>query len=330
MSSRPYLLPSRQLQASTMQAHSYHTFYSNLCGAMLLLGLTYGCANNPPKIASQADSLLTTPQTVAARTGTEVSTPTTAQTPRTIRVKEATLVLAFNKPVAAKLCNKFVPEELLATLYESQIKSDETGTLVIEDISVGALDVATNTYLAVVKTAKEDDADEDGTGNCVLDIFAFRDTTSAHPVIAHTQYEPEYPDVQLGGIQGKKYQISDDEFAVAFDWTHEQRDVQSVRTSAMLCLFRINGDVLEPLFELCTSNKLSSNLVENGKYEIISDDRATLETMKTWGKDLYSILVTRRQTLQSTAEAANHAEKHTTKTLYQWDGTRYVETNQLL
>jgi hypothetical protein len=292
----------------------------------LLLVVVVGCTSTTNKTDRTAsDSTLMVPKQGIATDNTIKQSGSTSA-PKTIKVNEATLVLAFEQPIPEKLCNMFVPEELIATLYATQIKPDETGTLIIEDIDVGELNPATKTYMAVVKTVKEG-GDK---GDCILDIFAFRDTNSAHPVIAHAQYEPEYPDVEVRGVQGRKYQISDTEFALAFEWTHEQHDAQSWRNSTMLCLFRVNGDAMEPLFELCTANKSGSDLVESGGYETGSEDRATLETMKSWGKDLYSILVTRTQTHHSTAESGDRTETHKTKTLYQWDSVRYVQTNQLL
>jgi hypothetical protein len=241
----------------------------------------------------------------------------------TFRIYDATIIISLTKPLPTKLCGKFDIDELVRTLYTPTLKPDETTTLTISDILVEPFDTAAHTYMAVVKTAIN-------ANECMIDVFTFREGNE-QPVISHVAYDPDFDDIELGAAHSHTYRITDTEFALAFEWSASQTDAQHTQQTKMLSLFRVQGDAMLPIFELCIYNKSSNNAVSTNEYESQTEDKATLETMNTWGKDLYSILVTRTITRKNTFEASkNSAESKRTKTLYQWDGERYIETNQLL
>jgi hypothetical protein len=100
----------------------------------------------------------------------------------------------------------------------------------------------------------------------------------------------------------------------------------------MLCLFRAQNDIMQPIFEVCTATNAVKTAASESENDVITEDRATIETMKTWGKDLYSILVTRTQSRKSSGNnnINTRSETNKSKTLYQWDGMQYIQTNQLL
>ncbi len=307
------------LSLFTMVKQFLHLFvFGVLCACV-------GCSKTSEQTAqTQQDSLQRTQPTAMGQSPSSVSeviAPPSSTT--TFKIYDATVVIAPAKPLPTKLCGKFAVDELVRTLYTPTLKPDETTTLTIGDIVVEALDTAAHTYMAIVKTATNAD-------DCVIDVFTFREG-NAQPVIAHVAYNPDFDDIELGTAHSHTYRITDTEFAVGFEWSAKQTDAQHTQQTTMLSLFRVQGDVMLPIFEVCTYNKASNNAVSAGEYESQSEDKATLETMNTWGKDLYSILVTRTITRKSNIEISGRAnESKRTKTLYQWDGERYIETNQLL
>lgn len=290
--------------------------------------IAYGCTTTAKETADQTQSQSGNVQASATgSTATNSSVSSANFVPQSLRINEATVVLAFTKPQPEKICGRFIPAELITTLYANEIKPDDRSTFTITDIQVTELNAAAHTFMAVVKR------EHIGSGNdCIFDVFAFRDSTESKPVLAHTTYEPEFANAEITGVQQKKYQITDDEYALAFEWTATQLIEGKQQTTSMLCLFRVQDDMMQNIFELCTYSNVGDDVAtEGGEYETALEDRASLETMKTWGKDLFSILVTRTQTRKSAAaEPVSRSETRKTKTLYQWDGMQYVQTNQLL
>lgn len=297
------------------------------CVLVLYVSTFSGCSTSP-KQAAQADSSAvrgTEQSALGAQTAPDPSLATIA--PQSIVINEATVVLAFAKTVPEKIYDRFVPSELVRTLYANAIKPNDRSTFTITDLQVTQLNASAQTYMAVVKREKIGSADE-----CIFDIFAFRDSTTTNPVLAHTTYESEFADADIIGVQQKKYQITDEEYALAFEWTATQGTDEQSQTTTMLCLFRVQNDIMQPIFEVCTATNVGETASNQEEYDVSTEDHATIETMKTWGKDLYSILVTRTQTRKSGSEksANNRSETHKTKILYQWDGMQYIQTNQLL
>ena len=287
--------------------------------------LVVGCSDTPKQTAeAQQDSVQGTQSiTVGQYSAMADAAMVRSSSATTFKIYDATVVIALAKPLPAKLCGRFAIDELVRTLYTPTLKPDETTTLTIGDIVVEALDTAAHTYIAIVKTATNAD-------DCVIDVFTFREGNE-QPVISHVAYNPDFDDIELGAAHSHTYRITDTEFAVGFEWSAKQTDAQHTQQTTMLSLFRVQGEVMLPIFELCTYNKASNNAVSTSEYESQTEDKATLETMNTWGKDLYSILVTRTITRKSTIETSGRStESKRTKTLYQWDGERYIETNQLL
>ncbi|TAE29081.1 MAG: hypothetical protein EAZ92_07055 [Candidatus Kapaibacterium sp.] len=271
-----------------------------------------------------------TPQDGAASTTNAIAETKTNAASNTLTIYEATVIIAPKKPFPEKFCGKFPVQELVRTLYTQHLKPDASSTLTIKDMLVEPLgnEATPNEspkYIAIVKTV----GGENNDGNCSLDIFTFREG-NVQPVIAHLSYNPDFEDVDLKSVTNQKYRIAENEFALAVEWKVNQSDAQHTQQSTMLSLFRIHHDTMIPLFELATSNIIKNNAVGSEEFENITDDTATLETMNTWGKELYSLLVARTVTRKSTLEGDKQAETQRTKTLYQWDGERYVETNQLL
>lgn len=288
----------------------------------------YGCTTTSKEIAEQTQSQSDNVQ-ASATGGTASNSPVSSAgfVPQSLRINEATVVLAFTKPQPEKICGRFIPAELITTLYANKIKPDDRSTFTITDIQVTELNPSAHTFMAVIKRESMG-AETD----CIFDVFAFRDSTQQKPVLAYTTYEPEFAHAEITGVQQKKYQITDDEYALAFEWTATQITEGKQQTTSMLCLFRVQDDLMQNIFELCTYSNVGDDAsTEGGEYEVVLEDRASLETMKTWGKDLFSILVTRTQTRKSAAaESTSRQETRKTKTLYQWDGMQYIQTNQLL
>lgn len=299
------------------------------CGLTLYSWSFYGCTT-AQKQSALADSTVSAQraQDMAAngQSGTDASLKSIV--PRTLTINEATVVLAFEKQMPEKICGRFAPSDLITTLYANEIKPDDRSTFTITDVQVTQLNAAAHTYMAVVKRDKIGHDDE-----CVLDIFAFRDSTNTNPVLAHTTYEPEFADVNITSVQQKKYQITDEEYALAFEWTATQTIENKEQKTTMLCLFRVQDDMMQPIFEVCTyTNVGDEGNTDEIEYEKTLEDQASIETMKTWGKDLYSLLVSRTQTRKSGSGSNTNSRTETRKTkiLYQWDGMQYIQTNQLL
>ncbi len=285
----------------------------------------YGCTSASKETAQQEPAQSQQAQS-SATGGTSASNQFSSanRALQSLRINDAIVVLAFSKSQPEKICGRFLPTDLIITLYANEIKPDDKSTFTITDIQVTQLNTNAQTYMAVVKR-------ENGDG-CLFDVFAFRDSTQSNPVLAHTTYKPEFDNAEITSVQQKKYQITDEEYALAFEWTATQQTDGKQQTTSMLCLFRVQNEIMQNIFELCTYSNVGDDAeTEGGQYETALEDRATLETMKTWGKDLYSLLVTRTQTRKgSSAEPGNRTETRKTKMLYQWDGMQYIQTNQLL
>jgi hypothetical protein len=287
----------------------------------------YGCSTTP-KQAEQADSSAVRRTEQYAQSGQAADNSSPASiAPQVLIINEATVVLAFEKEMPEKICERFAPDELVRMLYANEIKPDDKSTFTITDIQVTQLNASSRAYMAVVKREKIGNSEE-----CLFDIFAFRDSTNTNPVLAHTTYEPEFADADIVGVQQKKYQISDEEYALSFEWTATQGSDEQPQTTTMLCLFRAQNDIMQPIFEVCTATNAVKTAASESENDVITEDRATIETMKTWGKDLYSILVTRTQSRKSSGNnnINTRSETNKSKTLYQWDGMQYIQTNQLL
>ncbi len=299
--------------------------FLHVCVLGLFACAFYGCSTTSKQMAlADSSAVRSTIQTV--QNNQTANNSSFAQTaPQSITINEATVVLAFEKAVPEKICGRFVPSDLVRTLYSNEIKPDDRSIFTVTDIQVTQLNANAQTYMAVVKREKIGNADE-----CLFDIFAFRDSTNTNPVLAHTTYEPEFADADIVGVQQKKYQITDEEYALAFEWTATQGSDEAPQTTTMLCLFRVQNDIMMPIFEVCTAT--SAGNTSASEYDAVSEDRATIETMKVWGKDLYSILVTRTQTRKNAGDNNTNTRSETRKTkiLYQWDGMQYIQTNQLL
>ena len=242
----------------------------------------------------------------------------------TLHINEATITLALGEARADKKQpaeEKFSVPELLRTLYARAIKPDDRASYIVSDVRLAALNTQARTYMAVVKRSTA------GGAQRVFDVFAFRDSDSSNPVLAFTTYTPDVENANIAGVQQQKYQITDSEYALAFEWKAE---FQGEKTQ-MLCLFRADAKAgtLELIFELCAYTNVVDNELSESEYAKNGEERASVETVKTWGKDLYSILVTRLETRYPTSPNAG-AVTRKTKMLYQWDGARYVLTNQLL
>lgn len=300
---------------------------ASACVLGLYAAGTFSACSTTPKEVALADSSAVRSAAQPAQGSQSTSNTSLANiAPQTITINEATVVLAFEKTPPEKICGRFVPSDLIRTLYSNEIKPDDRSTFTVTDVQVTQLNAAAQTYMAVVKREKAGNTDE-----CLFDIFAFRDSTNTNPVLAHTTYEPEFADADIVGIQQKKYQITDEEYALAFEWTATQGSDEHPQTTTMLCLFRVQNDIMQPIFEVCTATNAGTNPAAS-EYNTSTEDRATIETMKVWGKDLYSILVTRTQTSKREGENGVNARSETRKTkiLYQWDGMQYIQTNQLL
>lgn len=242
----------------------------------------------------------------------------------TLHINEATVTLALGEAPAGKRQlaeEKFSVPELLRTLYARAIKPDDRVSYIVSDVRIAALNTQARTYMAVVKRSVAGEAQP------VFDVFAFQDVDSANPVLAFTTYTPDFTNADIAGVQQKKYQITDNEYALAFEW---KTDHQGEKTQ-MLCLFRADAKAatLELIFELCVYTNVLDNELSASEYAKQGEESASIETVKTWGKDLYSILVTRVQTRYQNFPNAKPVTRKT-KMLYQWDGARYVLTNQLL
>lgn len=296
-----------------------------VCVLGLFACASYGCSTTSKQTAL-ADSSAVHSATLTVQSNQIADNSSLAHTPpQSITINEATVVLAFEKAVPEKICGRFVPSDLVKTLYSNEIKPDDRSIFTVTDIQVTQLNATAQTYMAVVKRKKIGHTDE-----CLFDIFAFRDSTTTNPVLAHTTYEPEFADANIIGVQQKKYQITDEEYALAFEWTATEGSEEVAEKTTMLCLFRVQNDIMQPIFEVCTSSSAGSTSAS--EYDAITEDHSTIETMKVWGKDLYSILVTRTQTRKNEGDntANPRAETRKTKILYQWDGMQYIQTNQLL
>lgn len=283
-----------------------------------------GCSDTQKQTAQEtiqnipeSSAQLATEQSPAAQ-----QIPNEQNTLNSFKIYDATIVVSPQKAFPEKILGKFIPNELLRTLYTSELKPDETSTLTVRDMLVEPLDTEQGTFVAIVKTATKND-------NCILDVFTFREGNE-QPVVAHVAYNPDFDDIDLKAAYNKKFRISDTEYAIAFEWNASQADAQNTQRTTMLSLFRLQNDIMKPIFELCVDNKISNNAVNADEFEAITEDKATLETVNTWGKELYSILVTRTASRKSALETNSVGETKHTKILYQWDGERYVETNQLL
>ncbi|MCS6808189.1 MAG: hypothetical protein RML40_06175 [Bacteroidota bacterium] len=255
--------------------------------------------------------------------------------PRTLTINEATIILEPSRTLTEPLYGRFAVSELIALLYAKALKPDDKTTITIIDIHIAPLHTTTdqNAFIAVIQRK----ATQSRSQAYVFDIFVFRDSTNQSPVLAYTSYEPEFSYVQITGVQRQQYRITDTEYALALEWTTQYNADDKQHTASMLCLFRIQSDIIRHIFEVCTytniTERMATHANENSaesSYVATLQERATLETIKTWGKDLYSILVTRTQTRTHTAEIGNRSETHKTKVLYQWDGMQYIQTNQLL
>jgi hypothetical protein len=294
------------------------------CGFLLVYLVGSGCTDTAKQTAQN------TPQTEATtvipasqgQDNSSVANTNSAAVSNTLKIYDATVVLALTQQFPEKFCDKFPVQDLVRTLYTTHLKPDDTSTLTISGMLVEPIGTEPQTYLAVVKTAHSSDA-------CTIDVFTFREGNE-QPVIAHLSYNPDFDEIDLKSVQNKKYRITDTEFAIAFEWNGYQTDAQRNQRTTMLSLFRVQNGIMQPIFELCTSNTAQNNAVSSDEYETLTEDKASMETVNTWGKELYSILVTRTVSRKSTIETGSRNETKRTKTLYQWDGERYVETNQLL
>lgn len=293
--------------------------------SVIVLVSAFGCSEAPKQTAQTTAE--TPSQTQAApssgQNGVAQASANNDAPSNTLRIYDATVLIAPKQQFPDKFCGKFPVHDLVRTLYTAHLKPDATSTVTVSEMLVEPLDTAQHTYIAVVKASNEQ-------GNTSLDIFTFREG-NAQPVIAHYSYTPDFDDISLKAAYNRKFRISDTEFALAFEWNAKEADDRQTQQTTMLSLFRLRNDQMQPLFELCTSSKIGNNAVGTEEYETLTEDTSSLETMNTWGKELYSILVTRTVSRKSTMETGNRGtETKRTKTLYQWDGERYVETNQLL
>ncbi len=303
-----------------------------MLGVAILSAMSLSSCSDTQKQTNETAQQSTTTQTNTTNDGVaNANTSTETQTAsNTLTIYDATIIIAPKTALPEKFCGKFTVQELVRTLYTQHLKPDAHSTLTIKDMLVEPIDNAASSgkareYIAVVKTIGGDNND----GNCSLDIFTFREG-NAQPVITHISYNPDFDDVDLKSVEYNKYRIAENEFALAVEWKVNQSDAQHKQQSTMLSLFRVQNDTMSPLFELATSNIIKNNPVGGEEFENITEDTAALETMNTWGKELYSLLVTRTVARKSNLEGDKQSETKRTKTLYQWDGERYVETNQLL
>ncbi len=305
--------------------HPSFSFVS-ACFCVLCGTLFYGCTTTSKETAkADSTSVQIAPNTSSGGTTTSISTPSDNPNSERLTINEATVVLALTKPATEKICGRFAPADLVTMLYANEIKPDDQSTFTITDIQVTQLNASSQTYMAVIKRKKLGSESE-----CVFDVFAFRDSTRSNPVLAHTTYEPDFDDAEITGVQQKKYQITDEEYALAFEWKASQMTDGREQKTTMLCLFRAHEGMMQPLFEVCTyTNAANQN---DDASNASTEDRATLETVKTWGKDLYSILITRTQARKASSggDSEQRTESRKTKILYQWDGMQFVQTNQLL
>jgi len=288
------------------------------------------------------DSTTTSTATISA----EASSASVPALNKRVVVNESTLILRLSRQFPERIVGSMSMEELIRSLYATQMRLDERDTLVISDVQIVPLHSsnASTLYVALAVSQRLPSGGRADASNTQkrIDVFLFHDTTSAKFVLGYTTVEPEYEDFSLENPSAHLYQITrSGEYALSFEVVSAlpPPHAEAVR---MLYLYRVHEDIarakhtkqsakqaLEPLFEYCTAMKTGESPRPDGSFEIQITDTASISTRWTWNKELYSLVIIKTEMRKGDVDAgAGTTRSRKYRLYYDWNNGKYEEVIQ--
>ncbi len=264
-----------------------------------------------------------------------------AATPRlnkAVRVNEAIVLMRLSKALPEKIVGNSSVEDVVRSLYATKFRPDVYDTLTITEFTVVSVKSKSNTYLAVAKVLNINTVGEEEE---TVDVFVFKDTTAANPVLGYASLMPEDEDFTIENVSATTYQITHDgDYAISFECM-ASTDELNQESTRMLYLYRLraqggtsgtsatNNGGLEQIFEFSTLNKTGESPNAQGIYEVQITDTAAIATQWKWNKELYSLVITKTQVRKGDVDAGSRTTRTAKSRIhFEWDGTKYVEVQR--
>jgi hypothetical protein len=302
---------------------------------LLALPALYSCGRTggeqQQSNATQSGAAQTSSMASGNSASTNSSSPTTSTTAlsKTIQVNESTLLIRLSHAYPEHVAGALSVEDVIRSLYTTQIRSGSYDTLTVLDLHIVALKSRPNTFVAVTKTLGEGrDAVEQK-----IDVFAFQNSGTGKFLLGHTSLEPETDDFSIENLSASAFQLTQaGEYAVSFEYDGRTQGVNAERTR-MLYFYRLRDEQqrgLEQVLEMCVFNKSESapDLAGSGtsSSSIEITQNSTVSTQYKWGKDLYSIVVVKSESRKNDVAAGGRGTQTVKTRIYlDWDDGKYAE-----